>query len=203
METDLYPGVDRGTFLIPRLNSVHGRVNSPVCRPVDVVVYNYLTDFKYAIIAYSIEYWPGEPANPLNLTGGQIYAHKDRPQFNRFFLRTASSTTTKILHIEDAVINDFLTKSLKDPMLFNNYTTEAADQVSDMSKWRDANHGVKYKDGIHITRLSCTETSPLQVTSATLEATVKRGAGADQKVTLNTPFKSVRDCVSLLESSIA
>lgn len=195
--TDLYTGADRGTFNVMRLMDNSGVQIRANARMRDVTIHNYLSDYNYAVIGYSIEWWK-DPTQPPHLNGEtHPYIPRNRPNINKLYCRGKTSVTPNLLYLEDLVINDFLNeKNLKDPMLFKTHAQEAAEQVGSAGVWRVLDGTDKeYRDGVHITRYSTTPTTPLTPVSHSLSFKY-RTIGSTEESTINLttyPFSSLRE----------
>ncbi len=165
-ELPLYTGADRGHFKVVRLTDQTGLHLDANCRIREATVFNYLSDLRYAIIGYVIEYW--EEGAPAPHEGGVAtsFIPNNRPNIQRLYMRAKASVTRKMLYLEDAIINDFLMhKVLADPMSFQSFNQEAQEQVASAAQWRpfDRHSPYMYNDAVHITRLRADENSPLTI----------------------------------------
>lgn len=212
MSDELYTGPDRGHFRVIRLLDQAGVQLRPNARIKDAVVFNFLSAMQYAIVGYSIEWWPdGEPA-PHADGEGKPYIPHGRPNVSKLYFRTKTSITGKMLHLEDAIINDFLnTKVLADPMTLLSYTQESAEQTADAAQWRVLDGTpFSYANAVHVTRLEATATTPLTITSEGLRFDWRRTTSADETISASVrdyKFERLRDCYGrmreFIESEIA
>lgn len=207
-EETLYTGADRGTFKVMRLIDDRGVQLRVKARIKEVAVYNYISDMQYAIIGYKIEWWK-ETAVPPYAGGeeGNLYLPRGRSNLQTLFMRTKPAAVSKILHLEDAIINDFLMeKVLEQSEKLNDFTSESKEQRASSAIWREATGTpMSYKDGVHITHLTASESGPLEVISEAmtfkLRLTGDEGDGA-QISKMNVPFVSIKECINqIIESA--
>lgn len=195
----LYPGADRGQFRVMRLLDNSGVQLRAHARIKDAVVFNYLSAMQYAIIGYSLEWW--KDGDPAPYDGGEAlpYIPKGRPNLNKLYFRGKTTLTPNMLHLEDAIINDFLnSKALADPMSLWSYTQEAAEQVASAAEWRPLlNSAYSFANAVHITRLAATPSSPLTIDSEGMRFDYRRTSSPDQvfsTILRDYKFEKLRDC---------
>ena len=206
-EEELYTGVDRGHFKIMRLidnSGVQLRVN---CRLKEVTVFNYLSDLQYAIIGYSVEWWPEGQPGPHQGGDAHPFIPRNRPNISKLYMRAKTSITPKMLHLEDAIINDFMNvKMLADPMTFLTYSMEAAEQIASSEEWRSFDDSpYQYANAVHITKFEATASTPLTVVSEGMRFTYRRATmpeAMEHGVIQNSPFTKLRDCYTTIEAYI-
>jgi len=208
-EFELYTGADRGQFRVMRLLDNAGVQLRATARIKDAVVFNFLSALQYAIIGYGLEWW--KDGDPAPQDGGEPhpYIPKGRPNVNKLYFRGKTSLTPKMLHLEDAIINDFLNnKALADPMTLLSYTQESAEQVASAAEWRPLmNSAYSIANAVHITRLSTTPSTPLTIDSEGLRFEYRRNTDENQVFTgmlKDYKFEKLRDCypamLDLIES---
>lgn len=205
--TELYTGPDRGHFKILRLPDNAGvqmRVN---CRLKEVSVFNYLSELQYAIVGYSVEWWPEGELPPHEGGEANPYIPYKRPNINKLYFRTKTSITPKMLYLEDAIINDFMNnKVLSDPMTFLTYTLEAKEQTDSAAIWRELERTpFQYANAVHITRLEATSQTPLTVISEGMRFDYRRTASPDivrSGEIKPYPFTKLRDCYGAMQNYI-
>ncbi len=204
MTPELYTGPDRGQFRVMRLTDDTGvklRVN---CRIKDAACFTYLSDLHYTIVGYTIEWWPEFDKPPHEGGQAKIYAPRGRPNATKMYFRMKSSNVPKMLYLEDAIINDFLsTKVLADPMKLNSYTQEAAEQVASAAQWRElALTPYSYRNAVHVTRYETTDSTPLAVVGQGIRLDWKL-TGSPEEFTNDTidnyPFTRERDCYAKMK----
>ncbi|MNP88959.1 hypothetical protein D3C85_13530 [compost metagenome] len=163
MSVELYNGPDRGHFRVQRLEDDTGTQLNAKCRIKDASCFVYLSDLHYAIVGYSIEWWHELSQAPHEGGIANVYAPKGRPQATKMYFRMKSSNISKMLYLEDAIINDFLSsKVLADPQMFNSYTQEAAEQIASAAVWRELGKTpFSFNNGVHIARYETTANTPL------------------------------------------
>lgn len=199
VETSLYLGADRGHFRTIRLLDNSGVKLRTNCRIKDVSVFNYLSDLQYAIIGYSIEWWPeNEPAPHL---GGEArpYIPRNRPGVTKLYFRASPAVVTKMLYLESAIIDDFLNnKVLAEPMSLLSYVQEATEQIGSASQWRPLERTPwEYSNAVHITKLEATTNTPLTVVQEGLRFDWRITGSEDQLIAgqiNNYPFVKLREC---------
>lgn len=204
-EQPLYVGADRGHFRVMRLIDNSGVALRANCRIKDVTVFNYLSDLQYAIVGYSIEWWPeGELAPHL---GGEArpYIPRNRPGVTKLYFRTKTSITPKLLYIEDAIINDFLnTKALAEPMTLQSFAQEAAEQVASAKAWRVLQKSKwDYANSVHITKFEASSNAPLTLVQEGLRFDWRLSGEDDQMIAAsiaNYPFAKLRDCYPAMQT---
>lgn len=204
-DPNVYPGPSRGEFLVARLLTADGLFQEANCRIRKVSVMNYAGKFAYAIVGYQIEYWPQGAKAPYE-EGGEpaaLYRPKDRPDFTTFYLRIKVSSTLKILYLEDAIINDFITsKSLLNPIFLNPYLTEAQDQINSAAIERQViGTDFLYSDAVHTTRYESSATDPLVVTEQWMSYRahpVGEATNPEPRYIKNKPFVSLKDMIDTL-----
>jgi hypothetical protein len=208
-ETPLYTGADRGQFRVVRLLDNAGVQLRPFARIKDAVVFNFLSDLQYAIVGYSMEWWKEDEAAPQDGGEPHPYIPRGRPAVNRLYFRTKTSHTPKMLHLEDAIINDFLNvKVLADPMSLSSYTQESEEQAASAAQWRTLlNSPFSFANAVHITRFATTPSTPLAVDSEGLRFEYRRTTNPDQVfngMLRDYKFEKLRDCypamLELIES---
>lgn len=204
-EQPLYTGADRGHFRTIRLLDNSGVQLRAMCRIKDATVFNYLTDMAYAIVGYTIEWWPDtEPAPHL---GGEVhpYIPRNRPGVTKLYFRTKGTITTKLLYLEDGIINDFLnSKVLADPMSLNSFVQESAEQVASSQQWRLLQKSPwDYSNAVHITKYEAGANTPLTLVQQGLRFDWRRTGRTDQMVAgqlNNFPFAKLRDCYPAMQT---
>ena len=206
MLDEIYTGPDRGHFRTIRLLDNSGVQQLANCRIKEATVFNYLSDLKYAIIGYTVEWWKNGEQAPHEGGESQIYIPHGRPNVNKLYFRAKSSITSNMLYLEDAIINDFLnTKALADPMSLLSYSQEAAEQTASVAIWRELERTpYSYNEAVHITQLQATPDSPLMVVSQGLRANW-RHTGAEELLQLRVTdyaFTKLRECYEKLHAAI-
>lgn len=206
MSDELYTGPDRGHFRTIRLLDNSGVQQLANCRIKEATVFNYLSDLKYAIVGYVVEWWKNGELPPYEGGDTQIYIPSGRPNVNKLYFRTKSSITSNMLYLEDAIINDFLnTKALADPMSLQSYSQEAAEQVASAAIWRELERTpYSYNEAVHITQLQSTPDTPLTVASTGLRANW-RHTGMEELRSLRVSdyaFTKLRECYEKLHVAI-
>lgn len=203
-EETLYVGPDRGHFMVVRLTDDTGVYFRANCRIKDAVVFNFLSDLRYAIVGYTIEFWKDGEKSPHE--GGVTipYIPKNRPNVTKLYFRTKSSHTGRMLYLEDAIINDFLNSKVQaDPMRLLTYSQEAAEQTVSAAMWRVLEGTpYSYSDAVHITRFNTTIDSPLTIESEGMRFSWKRTTdetGSDTILLSDYKFTKTRDCYSKLK----
>lgn len=166
MADELYTGADRGEFLAFRMMTADGLVKDANCRIKQCSVFNYLSDFVYCIVGYQIEYWEKDAPAPYNGGESKIYRPADRPDFTTQYMRTKVRNTAKMLYLEDAIINDFISvKLLQGASALQSYDQAAAKQIESIAKTRMRDGSdVQYRNAIHTTRYANTADAPLALT---------------------------------------
>lgn len=198
-EQPLYEGADRGHFRTIRLIDNSGVQLRVSCRIKEATVFNFLSDLQYAIIGYSIEWWPeGQPA-PHEGGDSKPYIPRNRPGVTKLYFRAKPGVVSKMLYLEDAIINDFLNnKVLADPMTLLSYTQESAEQVASAKDWRLLEKSAfDYANAVHITKMEATSSTPLTVTQQGLRFDWRPTGRVDQlfSATINDyPFEKLREC---------
>jgi hypothetical protein len=206
-ENGLYPGVDRGMFRVMRLLDNSGVQLKAQVRIKNLSVFNFLSDLQYAVIGYGLEWWrDGEPG-PHEAGEANPYIPRGRPNISRLYFRGKTSITPKMLHLEDAVINDFInSKALADPMTYSTYALEAAEQTSSAAVWRDLGKtAFQYANAVHITKLEASSTTPLEIVVEGLRFEYRRKASPDIVKTADIkPYKftKLRDCYEAMQTFI-
>jgi len=204
----LYPHPDRGHFRVARLNDHNGLQINANCRIKEVSVFNFLSDLRYAIVGYTLEHWPADSLPPHLGGTAQEYVPKNRPNVRKLYLRTKPSLVRKMLYLEDAIINDFLSKkAIADPMSLQSYSQEAAEQVTSASVWRalERKSPYAYANAVHITRLEATADTPLTIVSQGLRFDWQFVATPDQSFESSLadyPFDTTRACYDRILSHI-
>lgn len=203
-EQALYTGADRGHFRTIRLLDNSGVQLRAMCRIKDATVFNYLSDLQYAIVGYTIEWWP-EGAEPPHL-GGEVhpYIPRQRPGVTKLYFRTKGTITTKLLYLEDGIINDFLNnKVLAEPMSLNSFVQESAEQVNSSKEWRLLlKTPWDYSNAVHITKYEAGANTPLTLVQQGLRFDWRRtGLTELQQGQLNNfPFAKLRDCYPAMQT---
>lgn len=205
MADELYTGADRGQFRTIRLLDNSGVQLRATCRIKDATVFNYLSDKQYAIVGYTIEWWPdGQPAPHL---GGDAnpYIPRQRPGITKLYMRTKGVITSKLLYLEDVIINDFLnSKVLADPMTLQSFTQEAAEQVEASKAWRLLQKSKwDYANAVHITKYEASSNAPLTLVQEGLRFDWRLTGRDDQMIQAqlnNFPFSKLRDCYPAMQT---
>lgn len=204
-EQPLYTGADRGHFRTIRLLDNSGVQLRANCRIKDATVFNYLSDMQYAIVGYTIEWWPeGEPA-PHQGGDANPYIPRNRPGITKLYMRTKGVITSKLLYLEDAIVNDFLnSKVLAEPMTLQSFTQESADQVAAAKTWRLLQKSKwDYANAVHITRYEAGANTPLTVVQEGLRFDWRLTGRDDQMIQAqlnNYPFSKLRDCYPAMQT---
>lgn len=199
----LYLGPDRGEFAIARLNTEDGLFTDVSARIKKVSVFNYASQYAYALVGYQIEYWlEGEKA-PYDGGTARLYRPKNRPEFTTLYLRIKVTSTAKMLYLEDAIINDFITsKSLKDSLFLESYEEAAAQQIGSIATPRRVKAtDVEYRNAIHTTRYESSDTLPLTLTENWMSymANIVNNPQDDTvHYVRDKPFVSLKDMISTL-----
>jgi len=206
-EEALYLDPDRGHFTTIRLTDHSGTHFHVGCRIKEAVIFNFLSDLRYAVVGYTIEFWDQDMLAPHEGGAPTVFIPKNRPSVTKLYFRMKNSNTPRMLYIEDAIINDFLNKKVQaDPVSLLSYAQEAAEQTVSIGDFR-ALEGTpySYREAVHITRLTTTATTPLAVESEGLRFTWKRTTdetpGVDAQVT-DYPFTKLRDCYDKIKETI-
>lgn len=205
--SDLYIGPDRGHFKVIRLLDHQGVQQMASCRIKEAKVFNYLSDLQYAVVGYKIEWWKNGEAAPHEGGEARPYHPLNRPQVETLYFRTKTSITPNMLHLEDAIINDFLNnKVLADPMSLRSFSEEAKEQVASAAMWRVLEGSpYSYANAVHTTTLMAAEQTPLTVVSQGIR-TDWRETGTDDTHTVKDeqyPFTKLRACYDKLYELIA
>lgn len=199
-QPDLYMGPDRGEFLVARLDTADGLFVDVNCRIKKASVFNFASQYAYALVGYQIEYWPKDAKAPYEGGTAQVYRPKDRPDFSTFYLRIKVSSTGKMLYLEDAIINDFITsKHLLNGLYLDDYTKAAQQQLDSIkTKRRVKATDVEYYNGVHTTRYESSASAPLTQTEAWMQYSANI-VNSDRDDTLryirDVPFVSLKDMV--------
>ncbi|MCY1285325.1 hypothetical protein D9M68_17760 [compost metagenome] len=206
-ENELYPGVDRGMFRVMRLLDNSGVQLRAQCRLKNVSVFNFLSDLQYAVIGYGIEWWPDAQPGPHEGGEATPYIPRGRPNISRLYFRGKTSITPKMLHLEDAIINDFInSKALADPMTYSTYALESAEQNNSAATWRPlGNTPFEYANAVHITKFEATSSTPLEVTVEGLRFEYRRATMPEDIRTADikpNKFTKLRDCYEVMEAFI-
>lgn len=206
-EQELYTGADRGQFRVQRLTDNSGVQMNVYCRIKEATVFNFLSELQYAIVSYSIEWWPAEEAAPQNGGSPRPFVPNNRPNISKLYLRMKTSFTPKMLYLEDAIINDFInTKMLTDAMTYNTYAQESAEQVASAATWRNLiTSPFEFANAVHITMLESGVDTPLTVVSEGIRFDYRRqGLPGDvrQAELKPSPFTKLRDCYTTLLNHI-
>ena len=203
-ELPLYIGADRGHFKVVRLTDQAGLHLNANCRIREATVFNYLSDLRYAIIGYVIEYWEDGAPAPHEEGVATSFIPRNRPNIQRLYMRAKPSVTRKMLYLEDAIINDFLnTKVLADSMSLLTYTQESAEQVASAAMWRVLGKSkLSYQNAVHITKFEATSSTPLTLTQQGLRFDWKvNGVEQPQSAQVdNLPFTKLRDMYPAMQS---
>lgn len=200
---ELYTEVDRGEFLIRRLESADGAIIDANCRIRNVSVFNFASEHAYCLVGYQIEYWEKNAKPPYKGGTATLFRPVGRPDFTTFYLRTKVSNTHRMLYLEDVIINDFITsKSSIDPMLLQDYTTAAQQQVEGISIDRlVAGTSVKYRNCLHTTRFESSATKPLTLVEewmSYMAHLVVDPVNNTTRYIRNKPFSSLKDMIESL-----
>lgn len=204
-EQPLYVGADRGHFRTMRLIDNAGVVLRANCRIKEVTVFNYLSDLQYAIVGYSIEWWPEQDPAPHQGGEAHPYIPRNRPNVTKLYFRMKTSATAKMLHLEDAIINDFLnSKVLAEPMTLQSFSQEAAEQITSASQWRVLQKSQwDYSNAVHITKYEATSNAPLTLVQEGLRFDWRLNGRDDQMEAAqmsNYPFAKLRDCYPAMQT---
>lgn len=203
-EQPLYVGADRGHFRCLRLIDNSGVQLRANCRIKEATVFNFLSDLQYAIVGYTIEWWPEEADAPHEGGNAQPYIPRNRPQISRLYFRTKGTITPKMLYVEDAIINDFLNaKVLADSMSLLTYAQESAEQVASAALWRVLEKTKwSYQNAVHITKFEATSSTPLTLTQQGLRFDWKvTGIEQPQSAQIsNLPFTKLRDMYPAMQT---
>lgn len=197
---ELYTGVDRGEFLVARLVTEDGTFTEVNCRIRRASVFNFASKFSYAIIGYQIEYWPANEPAPYNGGVAHLYRPKDRPDYTTMYMRIKVSSAVKMLYLEDAIINDFITsKTLLNPAFLENYTEAAAKQTAAIANVKQLpRNNIEYRNCFHVTRYQSSDTQPLTMFEQWMQY-MANGLGEEPDDTVRTvrdkPFISLKDMV--------
>ncbi|MNO14059.1 hypothetical protein D3C76_36990 [compost metagenome] len=203
-EQPLYTGADRGQFRCLRLIDNAGVQLRANCRIKDATIFNFLSDLQYAIIGYTIEWWPENGAAPHEGGDANPYIPRNRPQVTRLYFRTKGTITPKMLYVEDGIINDFLNnKVLADSMSLLTYAQESAEQTASAAQWRVLESTPwSYANAVHITKFEAGANTPLTM--------VQQGLRFDWKVTgveqpqsgqiADLPFTKLRDMYPAMQT---
>ncbi|MNM30491.1 hypothetical protein D3C81_410520 [compost metagenome] len=205
MADELYTGPDRGHFRTIRLLDNSGVQLRANCRIKDATVFNYLSDLQYAIVGYTIEWWPeGQPAPHL---GGDAnpYIPRQRPGITKLYFRTKGTITSKLLYLEDAIVNDFLNnKVLAEPMSLLSFAQESAEQVASSATWRLLQKSPwDYANAVHITKYEAGANTPLTLVQEGLRFDWRLTGRDDQMIQAqlsNYPFAKLRDCYPAMQT---
>lgn len=200
---DLYLGPDRGEFMVARLVTHDGVFTEVNCRIRKASVFNFASQYAYALVGYQIEYWPQNEPAPYNGGQANIYRPKDRPDYTTLYMRMKVSSVIKPLYLEDGIINDFITsKALLNPAFLENYTEAAAKQVASIAVPRRVKStDVEYRNAFHVTRWESTPTTPLTITEQWMQYMANEfNMPADDTVRTiaNKPFISLKDTITTL-----
>lgn len=164
-QEELYQGPDRGEFLVRKLVSADGVFDDANCRIRNVSVFNFASEYSYALVGYQIEFWPKDTKAPYEEGGqeAQLFRPMGRPDFTTFYMRSKVSNTDRMLYLEDGIISDFInTKSTIQAMLLEDYATAASQQLASISVDRlVGDTQVMYRDAMHVTRYASSTTQPL------------------------------------------
>ncbi|MNZ38868.1 hypothetical protein D3C78_563520 [compost metagenome] len=202
-EQPLYTGADRGHFRTIRLIDNSGVQLRANCRIKDATVFNFLSDLQYAIVGYTIEWWPEDAQPPHEGGFTHPYIPRNRPQITRLYFRTKTAITPKLLYVEDAIINDFLnSKTLADSMTLRTYAQESEEQVASAATWRELERTPwSYANAVHITKFEATSNTPLTLTQEGLRFDWKpTGAPNNQSAQITVPFTKLRDLYPAMQA---
>lgn len=204
-EQPLYTGADRGHFRTIRLLDNSGVQLRAMCRIKDATVFNYLSDLQYAIVGYTIEWWPEE--EPAPHLGGEArpYIPRNRPGITKLYFRTKSTITPKLLYLEDGIINDFLNnKVLAEPMSLLSFAQESAEQQTSAKVWRLLQKSPwDYSNAVHITKYEASSNAPLTLVQEGLRFDWRATGLNDQLLSAqlnNYPFAKLRDCYPAMQA---
>jgi len=200
---ELYHGPDRGEFMVHRLDTAQGPVMNANCRIRKATVFNYASQYVYALIGYQIEYWRESEPAPYNGGIATLYQPKDRPNHTTFYMRNKISSTQDMLYLEDGIINDFLNVKLTTPPLnLETYAQAAADQTASIAIPRlIAAKGMEYRNGIHITRYENSPVTPLTLVGQGLKYMAHHAGSAldDTEYTVrDTPFTNLKAMIDTI-----
>lgn len=201
----LYTGPDRGEFLIARLVTEDGTFTDVNCRIRKVSVFNFASQYAYALVGYQIEYWPKNEPAPYNGGEAKLYRPKDRPDYTTLYMRMNVSSATKMLYLEDGIINDFITsKALLNVSFLENYTESAAKQVESIALPRRIKAtDFEYRNAFHVSRFESSSEGPLTVTEQWMQYMAQDiGSPIDETVRkiLDKPFVSLKDMVDSIKT---
>lgn len=207
MLDELYTGPDRGHFKTIRLLDNSGVQQLANCRIKEATIFNFLSDLRYAIIGYTVEWWKADEQPPHEGGESHIYIPHGRPSVSKIYFRAKSSIVPRMLYVEDAIINDFLnSKALADPMTLLSYAQESAEQVASAAIWRELERSpYSYSDAVHITQLQAGIDTPLTVTSQGMRANWRHTGNdveSNSLVIRDYPFTKLRDCYDALHTAI-
>lgn len=200
---ELYSGPDRGEFLIARLATADGVFTEVNARIKKVSVFNYGSQYVYALVGYQIEYWlQGEKA-PYDGGEARLYRPSGRPDYSTLYMRIKVSSTVKMLYLEDAIINDFITsKVLLNALFLESYDVAAKQQLDSLAINRVVKGtDVEYKNCFHTTRYESSATAPLELKENWMSYMAHRvGSPEDDtaRYILDKPFTSLKDMIDSL-----
>lgn len=203
MAEELYMEPDRGEFLVRRLVTQDGIFTDVNCRIKKASVFNFGSQYAYALVGYQIEFWGKDEPAPYKGGTAKLFRPKDRPDFTTLYVRTKVSNTNNMLYLEDAIINDFINvKVLQQSIYLESYDEASEHQRSNTAVARqliDAN--IEYRNALHTTRYESSATQPLVVKEQWMSyQAIKIGAApSDQTYYIrNMPFVSLRDMIEKL-----
>lgn len=200
---ELYMGPDRGEFLIARLATADGVFTDVNARIKKVSVFNFASQYAYALFGYQIEYWlQGEPA-PYDGGAVRLYRPAGRPDYTTLYMRVKVSSTVKMLYLEDAIINDFIsTKAQLNSLFLESYDVAAKQQLDSIAIQRIVkNTDVEYKNCFHTTRYESSTTGPLELKENWMSYMAHHvGSAPDDTVRYirDKPFVSLKDMIDSL-----
>lgn len=202
-QDELYTGADRGEFLVRRLVHADGVVQDANCRIRKASVFNFASEHAYALLGYQIEWWEKDALPPYKGGTATLFLPAGRPDFNTFYLRTKISNTDRMLYLEDAIITDFIsTKSSINPMLLEDYTTIAKQQVDGIAIDRQVKGtGVMYRNCLHTTRFEASATQPLTVVETWMQYMAHLATSPinnQLRYIRNKPFTTLKDMIDSL-----
>jgi hypothetical protein len=200
---ELYTGVDRGEFLISRLATADGVFTEVNARIKKVSVFNYGSQYAYALLGYQIEYWLKDEKAPYDGGTPRLYRPAGRPDYTTLYMRIKVSSTVKMLYLEDAIINDFITsKAQLNSLFLESYDEAAAQQITSMGIYRRVKAtDVEYKNCFHTTRYESSTTAPLTLTEQWMSyvGRVYLTEGDEQvRYIRDKPFVSLKDMIDSL-----
>jgi hypothetical protein len=200
---ELYMGPDRGEFKVSRLATADGVFLDVNARIKNVSVFNFASQYAYALVGYQIEYWLENEAPPYKGGTARLYRPDGRADYTTLYLRIKISSTSRMLYLEDAIINDFITsKTLMNSLFLENYDTAAKQQLDSIALKRQVNNtNVEYRNCFHATRYESSLTGPLALKEnwmSYMANLVTKPTDNTVRYIRNKPFVSLKDMIDSL-----